>query len=53
VGWAKIQWSKLGVAGEAKLAESAVTVRCPQRADGGVPDDDDEPGLMAYVARSY
>ncbi len=53
VGWAKIQWSELGVAGEAKLAESAVTVRCLQRADGGVPDDDDEPGLMAYVARSY
>jgi prolyl-tRNA synthetase len=52
-GWAKIDWSVLGLAGEAKLAESAVTVRCLQRADGGVPDRDDEPGLVAYVARSY
>jgi hypothetical protein len=24
-----------------------------QRPDGGVPDSDTEPGLIAYVARSY
>ena len=52
-GWAKIEWSALGLEGEAKLAQSAVTVRCLQRADGSVPDADDEPGLLAYVARSY
>jgi prolyl-tRNA synthetase len=52
-GWAKIAWSVLGLDGEAKLAHSAVTVRCLQRADGSVPAADDEPGLVAYVARSY
>ncbi|MCW2541386.1 MAG: prolyl-tRNA synthetase [Frankiales bacterium] len=52
-GWAKVEWSVLGVEGEAKLAQSAVTVRCLQRADRAVPDTEDEPGLVAYVARSY
>jgi prolyl-tRNA synthetase len=41
------------VPGEAKLAESAVTVRCLVRADGSVPDSVDEPDLTAYVSRSY
>ena len=52
-GWAKIAWSTLGEEGEAKLAQSAVTVRCLQRADGSVPDSDTEPDLVAYVGRSY
>src|SRR4051794_12068208 len=52
-GFARIPWSVLGTAGEAKLAESAVTVRCLQRADGSVPDSEDEPDLVAFVARSY
>jgi prolyl-tRNA synthetase len=52
-GWAKISWSKLGLEGEATLAGVGVTIRCLQRADGTVPDGDDEPDLMAYVARSY
>ncbi|MDT4902983.1 MAG: prolyl-tRNA synthetase [Pseudonocardiales bacterium] len=52
-GWAKIAWSVLGLDGEARLARSAVTVRCLQRADGSVPEADNEPGLKAYVARSY
>src|SRR6478735_1280589 len=52
-GWAKISWSKLGLDGEATLARAGVTVRCLQRADGTVPDSDDEPDLVAYVARSY
>jgi prolyl-tRNA synthetase len=52
-GWAKISWSKLGLAGEATLARAGVTVRCLQRADGTVPDSDDEPDLVAFVARSY
>jgi prolyl-tRNA synthetase len=30
-----------------------VTVRCLQRADGSVPDDEDEDDLVAYVARAY
>ena len=52
-GWAKISWSTLGEDGEAKLAQSAVTVRCLQRADGSVPESDTEPDLVAYVGRSY
>ena len=52
-GWAKISWNKLGLDGEATLARAGVTVRCLQRADGAVPDSDDEPDLVAFVARSY
>jgi prolyl-tRNA synthetase len=52
-GWARIPWSQLGLDGEAILAQSAVTVRCLQRADGSVPDREDEPELVAFVARSY
>jgi prolyl-tRNA synthetase len=52
-GWAKISWSTLGEDGEAKLAQSAVTVRCLQRTDGSVPESDTEPDLVAYVGRSY
>lgn len=52
-GWARIPWSALGVLGEARLAEHAVTVRCLTRPDGGLPDSGDEPDLIAWVARSY
>ncbi|HAS11313.1 MAG TPA: proline--tRNA ligase, partial [Acidimicrobiaceae bacterium] len=44
------------VAGEqaaARLGTKAVTVRCIQREDGSVPDDEDEDGLYAICARSY
>jgi prolyl-tRNA synthetase len=52
-GWARIPWAELGVAGEAKLAEQAVTVRALVRPDGAVPDSEDEPDLLAYCARAY
>jgi prolyl-tRNA synthetase len=52
-GFARIPFALLGDDGEARLAESAVTVRCVQRPDGTVPDSDDEPDLVAVVARSY
>ena len=52
-GFVRIPYEALGTDGEAKLAESAVTVRCLQRADGTVPDSEDEPDLVAFVARSY
>ncbi|HVQ91563.1 MAG TPA: proline--tRNA ligase [Mycobacteriales bacterium] len=52
-GWARIPWADLGVAGEAKLAEQAVTVRALVRPDGTVPDAEDEPDLLAYCARAY
>jgi prolyl-tRNA synthetase len=52
-GFARAPWSVIEGEGEARLAESAVTVRCLQRADGSVPESDDEPDLVAYCARAY
>jgi prolyl-tRNA synthetase len=52
-GWARIPWADLGIAGETRLAEQSVTVRCLVRPDGGVPDSEDEPDLLAYCARAY
>jgi prolyl-tRNA synthetase len=52
-GWARIPWATLGDAGEAKLAEQAVSVRCLTRPDGSVPDAGDEPDLLAWIGRAY
>ncbi len=52
-GFARAPWDVIGEEGEERLAESGVTVRCLQRADGSVPLADDEPDLVAYCARSY
>jgi prolyl-tRNA synthetase len=53
VGFARIAWDLLRDGGEARLAQDAITVRCLQTADGGIPGSEDEPGIVAYVARSY
>jgi prolyl-tRNA synthetase len=52
-GWAKVPWSAIGAEGEAVANGKAVTVRCLIRADGSVPDSEDEPELVAILARSY
>jgi prolyl-tRNA synthetase len=52
-GFARIPYATLGEDGEDRLAAEKVTVRCLQRGDGSVPDSDDEPGVIAYVARAY
>ena len=52
-GFARIPWATLGEEGEELLARDAITVRCLQTADGGVPATEDEPGVMAIVARAY
>ncbi len=52
-GFARVPWSALGAEGEARLAADGVTVRCLRRPDGSVPDADDEPDLLAVVARAY
>jgi prolyl-tRNA synthetase len=52
-GFARIPWDTVGPQGELELAGGGVTVRCLQRADGSLPEHDGEPGLVAYVARSY
>jgi prolyl-tRNA synthetase len=51
-GWAVLPWAAVGEAGEARLGQSGVSVRCLQTDDGGLPDVSDE-GLVAYVARAY
>jgi prolyl-tRNA synthetase len=52
-GFARIPWATLGEAGEAALAEHAVTVRCLQLPDGSVPPSEDAPDVLAVVARAY
>ena len=51
-GFARVPWSVVADA-EGHLATEAVTVRCIQRADGSVPEHEDEDDLYAYCARSY
>jgi prolyl-tRNA synthetase len=52
-GFARIPWATLGEAGEEALAADAVTVRCLQTPEGEVPASEDEPGVVAVVARAY
>ncbi|MDW5324033.1 proline--tRNA ligase [Plantactinospora sp. KLBMP9567] len=52
-GWARVPWSAVGAEGEAEANAQGVTVRCLRRADGSVPDSEDEPDLTAILARSY
>jgi prolyl-tRNA synthetase len=52
-GVGRIEWSRLGPEGERRLLEDGISVRCIQRADGTVPDFEDEPELQAIVARAY
>jgi prolyl-tRNA synthetase len=53
VGFARISWDLVRGEGEARLAQDAISVRCLQTADGGLPASEDDPGLIAYVARAY
>jgi len=52
-GWARLPWSAVGTEGERQANAQGVTVRCLTRSDGGVPDSEDEPDLVAYLARAY
>jgi prolyl-tRNA synthetase len=52
-GFATLPWDLLKDGGEARLAQDAITVRVLQTADGGLPTSEDDPDLIAYVARSY
>jgi prolyl-tRNA synthetase len=52
-GWARLPWSAVGTAGETAANTVGVTVRCLTRPDGTVPDSEDEPDLVAYLARAY
>ncbi|ASW54007.1 proline--tRNA ligase [Plantactinospora sp. KBS50] len=52
-GWARVPWSAVGVEGEREANGQGVTVRCLLRADGSVPDREDEPDLVAILGRAY
>lgn len=52
-GFARVSFDLLRGEGETSLRHEAITVRCLQRADGTMPDHEDEAGLIAIVARSY
>jgi prolyl-tRNA synthetase len=52
-GFAVIPRGALGLEGEARLADSAVTVRCLQRPDGALAMSEDDPDLVAVVGRAY
>jgi prolyl-tRNA synthetase len=52
-GWARMPWSMVGTEGETRVNTEGVSVRCLVRPDGSVPDSEDEPDLIAYLARSY
>ncbi|HET8682612.1 MAG TPA: His/Gly/Thr/Pro-type tRNA ligase C-terminal domain-containing protein, partial [Micromonosporaceae bacterium] len=52
-GWARVPWAAVGAEGEARANEVGVTVRCLVRPDGSVPAAEDEPDLVAVLARSY
>ncbi|MFZ4516795.1 MAG: proline--tRNA ligase [Microthrixaceae bacterium] len=52
-GFARIPWSALAGGGIDLLGRDAVTVRCLQGADGGLPASPDEPGVTALCARAY
>jgi prolyl-tRNA synthetase len=53
-GFARLPWSVLRDAdGENRLREHGITVRCLRRADGTIPDSEDEGESLAYVARAY
>jgi prolyl-tRNA synthetase len=52
-GFARIPYASLGETGEDELAANAITVRCLQTADGGLPSGSPGEKLYAIVARSY
>jgi prolyl-tRNA synthetase len=51
-GFAQVPWDAIRDA-ETDLAADALTVRCLQTADGGIPVSSAEPGLTATVAKAY
>jgi prolyl-tRNA synthetase len=53
-GFARLPWSAVGAEGEDRLATHALSVRCLQRPDGGLPGaGDEDASLVAVVGRSY
>jgi prolyl-tRNA synthetase len=51
-GFAVLPWRGVGEAGEDRLAEAGITVRCLQRPDGSLAEGEEE-SLVAVVGKSY
>jgi len=51
-GFARVPWDLIREA-EVDLAKDALTVRCLQQADGGIPGSSADPDLIATVAKAY
>ncbi len=51
-GFARVPWDLIRDS-ETVLAGDALTVRCLQREDGGVPGSSADPGLVATVGKAY
>jgi prolyl-tRNA synthetase len=52
-GFARLAWDLVKGEGEATLNADAVSVRCIQRQDESMPENEDEGGLICLVAKSY
>jgi prolyl-tRNA synthetase len=52
-GFARLAWDLVKGEGETTLNADAVSVRCLQRQDGSMPENEDEEGLVCLVAKSY
>jgi len=51
-GFARVPWD-MARESEDDLARDALTVRCLQKADGGVPGSSADPGLTGVIAKAY
>jgi prolyl-tRNA synthetase len=51
-GFARVPWDAIRDS-ETDLAADALTVRCLQRSDGGIPGSSADPGLIATVGKAY
>jgi prolyl-tRNA synthetase len=52
-GFARLAWDLVKGEGEQILNDQAVSVRCLQRQDGSMPENEDEQGLVCLVSKSY
>jgi prolyl-tRNA synthetase len=52
-GFARLAWDLVKGEGETTLNAEAVSVRCIQRQDESMPENEDEGGLICLVAKSY
>ncbi|MBF8299309.1 MAG: proline--tRNA ligase [Dehalococcoidia bacterium] len=52
-GFSRLPLRAVGPEGEAELAKAAISIRCLQRQDGTVPMSEDEPDLVAVLAKAY